>query len=66
MTHNYNQQAGGEDAIVVEEYGLLSRNKINVELYEKRNESIKEMSPLQLAMDTLWSRKTIDNMNHVI
>lgn len=66
MTHNYYQQAGGEDAVVAEEYGLLSRHQIKVELFEKRNEAINEMSSLQLAMDTLWSRKTTDEISRVI
>ncbi len=66
IAHNYYQQAGGEDAVVAEEYGLLSRNDIKVELYEKRNERINEMSSLAVVADTLWSRQTIDEIGHVI
>ncbi len=66
MTHNYYQQAGGEDAVVAEEYALLARHNVAVELYERHNDSIEAMLPLQVAVDTVWSRKTIDEISAVI
>lgn len=62
IAHNHYQQAGGEDAVVAEEYALLTRHRMTVELYEKHNRDIPGMAPLQVAMDTLWSKRTAQEM----
>jgi len=59
IAHNHYQQAGGEDAVVEEEYALMKRHQISVERYEKHNKHIAGMATVQLAMDTLWSTKTV-------
>lgn len=59
IAHNYYQQAGGEDAVVAEEYALLARNGVEVELYQQHNDRIAAMPRAQLALDTLWSRQTL-------
>lgn len=66
VIHNYYQQSGGEDAVVAEEIALLERNDIAVELYAKHNDSIETMSRAQVALDTLWSIKSADEVSAVI
>jgi glycosyltransferase involved in cell wall biosynthesis len=66
VVHNYYQQSGGEDAVVAEEIALLERNDIAVELYAKHNDSIETMSRAQIALDTLWSTKSADEVSAVI
>lgn len=66
IAHNYYQQSGGEDAVVAEEMALLERNDIVVELYAKRNDSIDTMPRAQVAIDTLWSRKSANEVSDVI
>ena len=66
IAHNYYQQPGGEDAVVAEEVALLERNNIEVELYSKHNDSIQAMPSAQLAIDTLWSRKSASEVSDII
>jgi len=66
IAHNYYQQPGGEDAVVAEEVALLERNNIEVELYSKHNDSIQSMPSAQLAIDTLWSRKSASEVSDII
>ncbi len=66
IAHNYYQQPGGEDAVVAEEVALLERNDIEVELYSKHNNSIQSMPSAQLAIDTLWSRKSASEVSDII
>ena len=58
LAHNRYQQAGGEDAVLAEEQKLLLQNGVEVELYEQDNHNIANMQPLQVAVDTIWSRRT--------
>lgn len=62
IAHNYYQQAGGEDAVVAEEYALLMRKNVEVELYQQHNDRIADMPRAQLALDTLWSRRTVQEL----
>lgn len=66
MSHNYYQQAGGEDAVVAEEYALLARKQVEVELYQQHNDSIADMSAARVAMDTLWSKRTVSQIGEQI
>lgn len=66
VVHNYYQQAGGEDAVVAEEIALLERNHIAVELYARHNDSIASMSRARVALDTLWSSASADEITSVI
>ncbi|HEY0841823.1 glycosyltransferase [Methylotenera sp.] len=66
IAHNYYQQAGGEDAVVAEEASLLESHDIAVEIYAKHNDSIKFMPRAQLALETLWSKKSADEVSAVI
>jgi glycosyltransferase involved in cell wall biosynthesis len=66
IAHNYYQQAGGEDAVVAEEYALLMRKNVEVELYQQHNDRIADMPRAQLALDTLWSRRTVQELSSQI
>lgn len=66
IAHNYYQQAGGEDAVVAEEVSLLERHDIAVEVYAKHNDSINVMPRAQVAIDTMWSRKSAEEISAVI
>lgn len=59
LAHNRYQQAGGEDAVLAEEHALLQRNGVEVELYEQDNDRIESMAPMQVAVDTIWSQRTV-------
>ena len=66
MAHNYYQQAGGEDAVVAAEYALLMQQGVEVELYQQHNERIAAMPATQLALETLWSQRTVRELGAVI
>ena len=66
MAHNYYQQAGGEDAVVAAEYALLMQQGVEVELYQQHNERIAAMPAPQLAMETLWSQRTVNELGALI
>jgi len=66
LAHNRYQQAGGEDAVLAEEYRLLQRNSVEVELYEQDNQRINSMPAMQVAVDTIWSRRTVSEMGAYI
>ncbi|MDP3776350.1 glycosyltransferase [Methylotenera sp.] len=66
IAHNYYQQAGGEDAVVAEEVSLLERHDIAVEVYAKHNDNINVMPRAQVAIDTMWSRKSAEEISAVI
>lgn len=59
LAHNRYQQAGGEDAVLAEEHQLLVRNGVEVELYEQDNKLIGTMPAMQVAVDTIWSQRTV-------
>lgn len=66
VAHNQYQQAGGEDAVVAEECALLERHGIAVQLYAQHNRQIDAMPRLQVAAETLWSRRTVAEISALI
>src|SRR5690606_9485711 len=66
MAHNYSQQAGGEDAVVAAEYALLMQQGVEVELYQQHNERIAAMPTAQVALETLWSQRTVNEIGALI
>lgn len=66
VVHNQYQQAGGEDAVVAEEFALLQHNGIVTERYQQHNRQIGDMSPLKVAVDTIWSRQTVVDISALI
>lgn len=59
LAHNRYQQAGGEDAVLAEEHRLLQQHGVEVELYSEDNHRIAQMPPMQVAVDTIWSQRTV-------
>lgn len=66
IVHARYQQRGGEDAVVDAELELLRNNGHEVELYEKDNKTIHSLPPIQLAIDTVWSRKSKIEISQLI
>jgi glycosyltransferase involved in cell wall biosynthesis len=58
VVHNAYQQAGGEDRVVADEVALLERKGHEVLEMRRDNHDIALTGRLQLAADTLWSRRT--------
>lgn len=56
--HNTYQQPGGEDVVVDAELSLLRGHGHAVELYQRHNDELREMSALAAAKDTIWSSRT--------
>ena len=66
IVHNRYQYAGGEDAVVRDELMLLERSGVRVELYERHNDEIQDIPRLNLAADTVWSRRTVAEVTDLI
>ena len=62
LVHNYYRQRGGEDAVVDAEHALLCERGHAVRLYSRHNEEIEDMSAVRAARDTLWSRRTVSEI----
>jgi glycosyltransferase involved in cell wall biosynthesis len=58
VVHNAYQQSGGEDRVVADEIALLARKGHEVLEMRRDNHEIALTGRLQLAADTLWSRRT--------
>ena len=49
--------------MLAEEHQLLVRNGVEVELYEQDNKRIETMPAMQVAVDTIWSRRTVSELS---
>lgn len=58
QVHNFYQRPGGEDIVVASEEKLLTRNGHDVWQLSAHNDSIRDMSKLQVARQTLWNADT--------
>jgi glycosyltransferase involved in cell wall biosynthesis len=58
VVHNAYQQRGGEDVVVQAELSLLRARGHAVELYQRHNDELRELSMLAAAKETVWSRQT--------
>lgn len=58
MVHSAYQQRGGEDSVVDAEIDLLRGAGHEVVLYRRDNAEVERMGRLQLAAETVWSRRT--------
>lgn len=58
IVHSAYQQRGGEDSVVDAELALLRDAGHEVALYRRDNAEVERMGRLQLAAETLWSRRT--------
>lgn len=62
IAHNAYLQRGGEDVVVEQEAELLRSHGHDVIPYRRDNREIALLGRLQLGMDTVWSRKTRDEL----
>ncbi len=66
IAHNSYQQRGGEEIVVEREAALLRQNGHEVQIYGRHNSSIENMPKAAVALDTLWSRRTMDDLSECI
>ncbi|MFT3857420.1 MAG: glycosyltransferase family 4 protein [Aquabacterium sp.] len=66
MVHNAYQQRGGEDSVVESETALLRAHGHEVELYLRHNDDVDGISRASLAVQTVWSRRTEDDISALI
>jgi glycosyltransferase involved in cell wall biosynthesis len=66
VAHNYYKQPGGEDQCVAAEVAMLTAHGHAVIPYAARNDAIDEMSRLNAAARTLWSRPAYDEIRELI
>ncbi len=66
IAHTKYQQRGGEDQVVEAEANLLLKNGHAVELYQEDNNTISEMSQLEVATGTFWSSKSARKLRKII
>jgi len=63
LVHNAYQQRGGEDSVVESEAALLRQRGHDVQVLLRHNDEVNELSRLSLAAQTLWSNKTVAQLN---
>lgn len=66
MVHNCYQHAGGEDSVVASEMSLLHMRGHEVRLYERHNSEIESLGKASLVSQTIWSRRTVRDMEREI
>ena len=66
LCHNYYQQRGGEDESFEAEARTLEEFGHEVVTYTRHNDAIHEMGRLDVASQTLWSRKTYTELRRLI
>lgn len=66
VVHNQYQQHGGEDISTRLEVELLRRRGIQVVEYRDHNDRIKGMNPIELAVNTVWSRSSYRNLTELV
>jgi glycosyltransferase involved in cell wall biosynthesis len=63
VVHNRYQHKGGEDSVCEAEVALLRQRGHEVRLYERDNAEIDKASPVAVARDSVWSRRTVADFN---
>lgn len=66
IAHNRYQLRGGEDAVVEAEADLLRRHGHAVELYERSNHELAQTGAAAGALDSLWSRRTVADLQALV
>lgn len=66
LVHNTYQFRGGEDSVVDSEVRLLRDAGHEVIEYRRHNDEIKQMSKVQAATDSLWSRTSADEVRTLV
>lgn len=65
IVHNEYQHRGGEDSVVEAESQLLREHEQLVMVYRRKNSEIIGKTPLEIASDTLWSRRTTEDLTAI-
>jgi len=66
IAHNAYQLRGGEDMVVDAEIELLRSHGDEVAVYRRDNSEVNGMSKPALALNTLWSKRTIHDLEKLI
>jgi len=66
ISHNRYQQRGGEDSVVKDEIKLLRDHGHEVLFYERDNAELNQLNKLHVALDTIWSTKTTQEISNII
>ncbi|MBC7699506.1 glycosyltransferase family 4 protein [Aquabacterium sp.] len=66
MVHNAYQQRGGEDSVVESEVALLREHGHEVHVYERHNDEVGQTPKWQLAAGTVWSSRTVQDVQALI
>lgn len=66
IVHNSYRWRGGEEIVAEGEAALLRRNGHEVQIYSRHNNTIENMSKVAVALETLWSRRTMDDLGKCI
>jgi len=64
--HNHYRHAGGEDAVFRAEVELLRQNRHEVIEYTNHNDALSDLSRVQAAARTIWSRKSVQDLSQLI
>lgn len=65
VAHNAYHYRGGEDTVVDAEVAMLRRNGHDVLLYRRDNADITQMPRWRTALNTFWSRRTVDEIGRL-
>lgn len=66
LVHNFYQEAGGEDQVFSAEKALLTQHGHQVAAYTRSNHEVGRQSSLKTALDTFWSRQTMEDLHELI
>jgi len=66
LCHNFYQQRGGEDQVFADEGELLQSNGHQVVRYTRHNDDIDQQGRLRVVAQTIWNRRTQDNLSEII
>ncbi len=66
VAHNQYHYRGGEDTVVDAEVALLRRRGHQVELYRRDNAELARMRAHDIALSTLWSRRTLRELDALV
>jgi glycosyltransferase involved in cell wall biosynthesis len=66
VIHCAYQLRGGEDSVVESEVALLQQHGHDVKLWLKHNSDIDQMPRWQVALDTIWSRRSVKELKALV
>jgi glycosyltransferase involved in cell wall biosynthesis len=66
IVHNYYQQPGGEDQVFLLESRLLKRWGHRVMRYTMHNDCIAKMTPIKMALTSIWNPRTLSSLKYLI